>query len=70
MCLCTSGCIFLTGRGVVKEGLFHFLHFPFFFLFIFLLLHSTALFHVAMKMSMLVSGVNTFEWKRLLVFEV
>lgn len=61
VCLCLSGCAFLTDRGVVKEGLFHFLlHLPFFFLLIFLFLCSTAVFHVAVKMSVLVSGVNMF----------
>ena len=55
VCLCMSGCIFLTDRGVVKDGLFHFLHFPFFFLLILLFLRSTAVFHVAVKMSVLVS---------------
>lgn len=66
-----SGCLFLTDRGVVKGGLFHFLlHFPFFFLLIFLFLCSTAVFHVAVKASVLVSRVSTFEWKRRRVCEV
>lgn len=54
-----SGCPFLTDRGVVKEGLFYFLlHFSFFFLLIFLFLCSTAVFHVAVKVSVLVSRVS------------
>jgi len=70
VCLCTSGCIFLTDKGVVREGLFHFLlHFPFFFLLTCLFPRSTAVFHVAVKMSVLLSRVSTVEWKRLLVFE-
>lgn len=44
--------------------------FPFLLPLIFLSLHSTAVFHIAVKMSVPVSEVNTFEWKRLLVFEV
>lgn len=65
-----SGCLLLTGRGVVKEGLFYFLlHFPFFFLLIFLFLCCTAVFHVAVKVSVLVSRVSTFEWKRRWVWE-
>lgn len=68
---CMSGCLFLTDRGVVKEGLFYFLlRFPFFFLLIFLFLCSTAVFHVALKVSVLVSRVSTFEWKRRRVCEV
>lgn len=62
MCLCMPGCIFLTDKGVVQDALFlH--HFPFFFLLFSLFLLSTEIFHVAVKMSILMSGVNTFEWK-------
>lgn len=66
-----SGCLFFTDRGVVKEGLFYFLlHFPFFFLLIFLFLCSTAVFHVAVRVSVLVSRAeSTFEWKRWWVWE-
>lgn len=51
--------------------MFYFLlHFPFFFLLIFLFLCSTAVFHVAVKVPALVSRVSTFEWKRPWVWEV
>lgn len=63
VCLCMPGCIFLTDRGVVKDALF-LLHFPFLFLLICLFLFSAEMFHVAVKISALMSKSKTFEWRR------
>lgn len=63
--------VHLSHTQGVLIGLFPFLsHSLFSLLFIFLFCCVTAVFHLAVKMSMLLSEVNTFEWRGLLVFEV
>lgn len=70
--MCLHGWVHLSHRQGSGERRFVSFSssFPFLLPLIFLSLHSTAVFHIAVKMSVPVSEVNTFEWKRLLVFEV
>lgn len=56
--------------GVGKGAWFSFLsRFPFFVLLVSPLLRGLVVFHIAVKRSALVSGVNAFGWKRLLALE-